>query len=81
MKKNNKEIRKQEIKQKLREIADSINIVESELPNEYNEFADLGLVKDGIYKKIEIALEILTNNLYDFGRFSEEIEKILANNK
>lgn len=52
-----KEIRKEEIKQKLREIADSVRIVKDNLPSQLIEFLGLGLAKDGIYKKIEFAIE------------------------
>ena len=43
-------IRKEEIKQKLREIDDSVSIVEENLPSDFNAFVDLGLVKDGILR-------------------------------
>ena len=49
--------RKEEIKKKLREIFDSISIIEENLPLDFDGFANLGLVKDGIYKKIEFAIE------------------------
>ena len=45
-------IRKEEIKQKLREIGDLIAVAKKNLPSNINEFLHLGLVKDGIYKKI-----------------------------
>ena len=50
-------IRTNEVKQKLREIDDSVNVIEENLPSTLKEFISLGLVKDGIYKKIEYALE------------------------
>lgn len=52
-----KRIRKEEIKQKLREIDDSVNIVQENLPSIFKNFLALGLVKDGIYKRIEFAIE------------------------
>jgi uncharacterized protein YutE (UPF0331/DUF86 family) len=45
------------IKIKIQEIQDNLKIVEENLPDKYNEFKKLGLVKDGIYKKIESCLE------------------------
>ena len=50
-------IREQEIKHKLRDIDDSIRLVEENFPSEIDNFLHLGLVKDGIYKKIEFAIE------------------------
>jgi uncharacterized protein YutE (UPF0331/DUF86 family) len=40
---------------------DSIELVRSHLPHSMDEFPGLGLVKDGIYKKIEFAIE----NVFD----------------
>ena len=53
--------RKEEIKQKLREIDDSIAVVKENLPSNINDFLHLGLVKDGIYKKVEFAIENLAD--------------------
>lgn len=50
-------IREQEVKQKLKEIEDAITVVEENLPSDLDEFLALGLVKDGIYKKVEFAIE------------------------
>ena len=50
-------IRKKLIEDKLSLITDSINEVSDNLPSDFKEFAKLGLIKDGIYKKIEFAIE------------------------
>jgi len=77
-------MRKQEIRHKLREIADCLEIVSEELPSVYDEFIKLGLVKDGIYKKIEFALENIIdicnilNSELSLGVPSDE-EDIIAN--
>ncbi|MEF8848466.1 MAG: DUF86 domain-containing protein [Candidatus Thermoplasmatota archaeon] len=42
---------------KIQEIQDNLKIIEENLPENYEEFKKLGLVKDGIYKKIESSLE------------------------
>ena len=47
------------IRDKLTEIEDSIELVRSHLPQNFEEFSRLGLVKDGIYKRIEFAVEIV----------------------
>ena len=39
------------------EIEESIKLVEEHLPEDVNEFVALGLVKDGIYKRIEFAIQ------------------------
>ena len=45
------------IRDKLTEIEDSIELVRSNLPQSFEEFSTLGLVKDGIYKRMEFAIE------------------------
>ncbi len=54
-----KKIREKEIKQKLREIEEAIAVIEENIPERFSEFLGLGLVKDGIYKKTEFAIENL----------------------
>jgi len=54
-------IRSELIRVKLAEMEDSIELVRSHLPNSMDEFLELGLVKDGIYKRIEFAIE----NVFD----------------
>lgn len=50
-------MRKEIIKTKLKEIEESVKIVKENLPKRFEDFLKLGLVKDGIYKKIEFAIE------------------------
>ncbi len=50
-------MRKDVIKTKLKEIKGSIKLVKENLPGNFEEFSKLGLVKDGIYKRIEYAIE------------------------
>ena len=46
---------------KLKEIEESLRWVEEHLPDTFEEFSGMGLIKDGIYKKIEFAIE----NVFD----------------
>jgi len=55
--KKNKKIRKREVEHKLSEIDDALVKVEENLPKTLDDFLHLGLVKDGIYKKLEFAIE------------------------
>ena len=50
-------LRKNLIKHKIEEMIINIKIVENNLPRTFNEFKDLGLIKDGIYKRIENSIE------------------------
>lgn len=52
-----RELRKKEIESKIAEVTDSIMIVDENLPKETEDFINSGLVKEGIYKKIEFAIE------------------------
>jgi uncharacterized protein YutE (UPF0331/DUF86 family) len=52
-----KTVRTEAIRIKLSIIDESIELVSSNLPSDANEFLDLGLVKDGIYKRVEYAIE------------------------
>ena len=45
------------IKAKLKIIEENLDLVKENLPNNVNEFKALGLVKDGIYKKIEASIQ------------------------
>mgnify|MGYP001576678554 CR=1 FL=1 len=54
-----RELRIKEIESKLGEIIDNLFIVENNLPQSFADFSKIGLIKDGIYKKIEHALENL----------------------
>src|SRR3989344_5452921 len=52
-----KELRKKEVESKMSDAIDSINEIVENLPGSFGEFSRLGLVKDGIYKKTEFAIE------------------------
>lgn len=54
-------MRKRIIRTKMKEIEESIRLVEEHLPESFEEFSNLGLVKDGIYKRVEFAIE----NVFD----------------
>jgi uncharacterized protein YutE (UPF0331/DUF86 family) len=83
-------MRKDIIKTKIKEIEESIAIIKENLPEELENFLELGLIKDGIYKRIEFAIEnvidicaIITTDL-DLGvPTSEEdiIENMIKNNR
>jgi len=45
------------IRAKLTLIEESIELVNEHLPENFNEFSCLGLIKDGIYKRTEFAIE------------------------
>lgn len=47
------------IKQKLKEIDESIELIKDNIPRGMEEFKALGLVKDGIYKKLEFSIQNL----------------------
>ena len=50
-------MRKDVIRTKVKEIEESLKLVEENLPHTFGEFLSLGLVKDGIYKRIEFCIE------------------------
>lgn len=52
-----KELRKKEIEDKLTDVIDSVMIVGENLPKDSEDFLHSGLIKEGIYKKIEFAIE------------------------
>lgn len=45
------------IRNKMKEIQESVYLVETNLPPNFDDFMELGLVKDGIYKRIEYSIE------------------------
>lgn len=51
------DLRSELIRSKLADIKDSVSLVETNLPQDFEDFSKLGLVKDGIYKKMEFAIE------------------------
>ncbi len=52
-----RDLRAELIRSKLADIEDSISLVEENLPSSFKEFSHLGLLKDGIYKRMEYAIE------------------------
>jgi uncharacterized protein YutE (UPF0331/DUF86 family) len=56
-----RQLRENLIRSKMTEIMESIGLVRENLPDSYEDFSRLGLVKDGIYKRTEFAIE----NVFD----------------
>jgi uncharacterized protein YutE (UPF0331/DUF86 family) len=56
-----KQLRATLIRSKLTEIDESVELVREHIPDSFEDFSRLGLVKDGIYKRIEFAIE----NVFD----------------
>jgi len=52
-----KKLREDAIHIKMREITEGVSLVQEHLPKTAHEFGNLGLVRDGIYKRIEFAVE------------------------
>ncbi|MCZ7357813.1 MAG: DUF86 domain-containing protein [Candidatus Methanoperedens sp.] len=49
------------IRTKIEEIRESLELIRENLPDSFETFASLGLVKDGMYKRIEFSIE----NVFD----------------
>jgi uncharacterized protein YutE (UPF0331/DUF86 family) len=49
--------RRDVIRTKIKEIEESIQLVKDNLPDNFPDFSGLGLIKDGIYKRLEFAIE------------------------
>ena len=45
------------IRIKIKEMDESITLIKKHLPDTFEEFSNLGLVKDGIYKRLEFCIE------------------------
>ena len=56
-----KTFRENIIRTKIKEIEESLKLVEKHLPDTFEEFSSMGLIKDGIYKRIEFAIENVFN--------------------
>ncbi|MEE8402408.1 MAG: DUF86 domain-containing protein [Candidatus Hydrothermarchaeaceae archaeon] len=71
-------VREDIIRTKIKEIEENVKLVEENLPERIAEFIDLGLVKDGIYKRVEFAIEdvidicAVLNSDFDLGIPSSE---------
>ncbi len=50
-------MRKDIIRTKIKEIEESVHLIEKHLPEEFDEFNKLDIIKDGIYKRTEFAIE------------------------
>lgn len=50
-------INKKIVQQKIREIEENLELIQESLPRESEEFRRLGLVKDGIYKRLEFSIQ------------------------
>ena len=49
------------LKTKMKEIGESLDLIEEYLPDDREEFLLLGIIKDGIYKRLEFCIE----NVFD----------------
>jgi uncharacterized protein YutE (UPF0331/DUF86 family) len=54
-------MREVEIRTKVLEITESIELISENIPDDIDEFVSLGLIKDGIYKRMEFCIE----NVFD----------------
>ena len=51
------EFRTDIIKTKLKVIEENVDLVRENLPDDFSDFKELGLIKDGIYKRIESSIQ------------------------
>ena len=51
------------IRSKMADIDESVSLVEANLPPSFEDFSELGLVKDGIYKRMEFSIESIIDIL------------------
>ncbi|MEA2035806.1 MAG: DUF86 domain-containing protein, partial [Euryarchaeota archaeon] len=59
--KNRHRLRREQILSKLAEIEESIDLVKENMPEEFEEYKKLGIVKYGIYKRLEFSIENVIN--------------------
>ena len=59
----NRDLRIELIRSKMAGIEESLSLIEANLPPSFEEFSDLGLVKDGIYKRMEFSIESIIDIL------------------
>ncbi|WP_456422185.1 type VII toxin-antitoxin system HepT family RNase toxin [Thermococcus sp.] len=45
------------IRSKMEEILESLRLIEENLPDDFEDFESLGIIKDGIYKRVEFAIQ------------------------
>ncbi len=76
------------IRTKIMQIQESLELVRENLPDSFEEFASLGLIKDGMYKRIEFCIEtvfdicaiINTDLRLGIPRSDDDILEILVRN-
>ncbi|WP_088858523.1 DUF86 domain-containing protein [Thermococcus profundus] len=49
-------------------VEESLNLVRSSMPSTAEEFENLGLLKDGIYKRLEFSIQLILDTLSAIGR-------------
>ncbi|AGO60304.1 type VII toxin-antitoxin system HepT family RNase toxin [Ferroplasma acidarmanus] len=59
-------MRKDIVKNKINEIEQSLDLVTENMPDTFDKFNELGIIKDGIYKRIEYSIENLIDIFYMF---------------
>ena len=57
-------MRRDVIRNKIAEIEESLELIRDNLPDSFDEFQKLGIIKDGIYKRIEYSIENLMDIFY-----------------
>ncbi len=76
------------IRTKIMQIQESLELIRENLPDSFEEFASLGLIKDGMYKRIEFCIEsvfdicaiINTDLRLGIPRSDDDILEILVRN-
>ena len=58
-----RDLRIELMRSKMADIEESVSMVEANLPPSFEEFSELGLVKDGIYKRMEFSIESIIDIL------------------
>ena len=59
----NRDLRIELIRSKMAGIEESLSLIEANLPPSFEEFSELGLVKDGIYRRMEFSIESIIDIL------------------
>ena len=57
-------MRKDIIKNKISEIQESLELIRNNIPDSFTKFQNLGIIKDGIYKRLEFSIENLVDIFY-----------------
>ena len=61
------------VKQKIKEIEESLILIEENISSNEKEFVSLGIIKDGIYKRLEFSIQ----NLIDIFSMLDKLNLIL----